>query len=95
MQSFVVASPMTPEQTARELVDRFSWSSNVSRGGRLVGQQFVVAEAVADALHKERERCANIAHNMANALIAKRVTNKMDRHASDALVRCRDKIRAN
>jgi hypothetical protein len=49
---------------------------------------------VAAAVARERERCAEIAHHMARALAVQRRTNKMDRHAADHLVRCRDKIRA-
>lgn len=45
----------TPEQIAEDLVDRFSWSSNVSYKGRLVGQQHIVAIAIAEAIRKERD----------------------------------------
>ena len=45
-----------PMQLALEIVDQFSWSSNVSRDGKLVGQQYVVAEAIAAAIEKERAR---------------------------------------
>jgi hypothetical protein len=46
----------TPEQIAADIVDRFSWGSNVVYRGRLVGQQFVVAIAIADAIRAERVR---------------------------------------
>lgn len=55
----------TPEAWAREVVDQFAWSSNVIRGGKVVGQQYAVAGAISDAIHKaqlaERHRCAAIA----------------------------------
>jgi len=39
-----------PSKAAMDIVDRFSWSSNVMRDGRLIGQQYVVAEAIDEAL---------------------------------------------
>lgn len=42
------------KERAREIVDRFFWTSNVMRNGRLVGQQYIVAEAVAEALDAAR-----------------------------------------
>lgn len=84
---------MTPEQIAADVVNCLSFSSNRMVNGRLVGEQHFAYEAIVKAIREERERCAMIAHNMAHALIAKRVTNRFDRHASDQLVRCRDKIR--
>lgn len=83
----------TPEQVADEIIGRFPWHSNVIEGGCLVGQQVPVARAIAEAIAAERERCAEIAHNMARAHLCKRRTNKLDRHAADQLVECRDKIR--
>lgn len=83
-----------PSETALAVVEQFSWSSNVSLDGKLVGQQFAVAMAIDKALAAERERCAMIAQNLAHGLIAKSRTNKTDRHASAQLIRCRDKIRA-
>jgi hypothetical protein len=44
----------TPDQIARQIVDGFSWTSNLMRDGRLIGQQFVVAEAIAEAIRKDR-----------------------------------------
>ncbi len=38
------------DEMAREVVEQFSWTSNVMRGGRLVGQQHVVADAIAAKL---------------------------------------------
>lgn len=46
----------TPQQIAAEIVDRFSWGSNVVHEGRLVGQQYVVAIAIAEAIKLERMR---------------------------------------
>lgn len=40
----------TNEQIAWRIVDQFSWSSNVMRDGRLIGQQHLVAEAIKLAL---------------------------------------------
>lgn len=45
--------------TALDILEEFSWSSNVMRDGKLVGLQFVVAEAVAAALAKERRATEN------------------------------------
>lgn len=47
----------TPDdiRKAREIVDRFSFSSNVIVNGRMVGMQVVVADAIAQALASERE----------------------------------------
>lgn len=39
-----------PSSAAMNIVDRFSWSSNVMRDGRLIGQQYLVAEAIDQAL---------------------------------------------
>lgn len=44
----------TPEQIAADIVGRFSWSSNVMIDGQLVGQQYAVALAIADAIRAER-----------------------------------------
>lgn len=44
----------TPQQIAEHIVDDFSWSSNVMRDGRLIGQQHVVADAIAEAIKKDR-----------------------------------------
>lgn len=55
----------TPEAWAREVVDQFAWSRNVILDGKLVGQQYAVARAIADAIRgaqsAERHRCAAIA----------------------------------
>lgn len=83
---------MTPQQIAAEIVNGLSFSSNRMVGGRLVGEQHFAYEAIAKAIQDERDRCAMIANNMAHILIAKRVTNRFDRHASEHLCRCRDKI---
>ena len=44
----------SPEQIAADLVSKFSWSSNRILNGRLVGEQYFVAQAVADAVRAER-----------------------------------------
>lgn len=81
-----------PSAAAMAIVDQFSFSSNVIRNGRMIGLQYVVAEAIDLALQAERERCADVLTNRARTLLSKRRTNKLDRHAVDELVRCRDKI---
>lgn len=83
----------TPEQIAQEIVDQFSWSTNVSRGGRLVGQQYVVAQAIAAAIQAERDRCADIPEGRARGLINKRRTNQVDRHTAYVLKNVADDIR--
>ena len=50
----------SPEQIAEEIVGGFSWTSNVMRNGRAVGQQYVVAEAIADVIQAERDRCERL-----------------------------------
>lgn len=62
-------SVQTPDEIAQRIVDRFSWSSNVMRDGRLVGQQFIVAEAIAKAIEAEREELAAAVGYMMNAKI--------------------------
>lgn len=86
---------MTPQQVATEIVNGLSFSSNRMVGGRLVGEQHFAHEAIAKAIQDERDRCAKIADNMAHTLIAKRRTNRFDRHASAKLCQCRDKITAS
>jgi len=49
-----------PDTIAREIVDRFPWSSNVILEGRLVGQQVIVAQAIADAIRADRAAQAAI-----------------------------------
>lgn len=60
----------TPEQIAAELVDQFSWSSNVMRDGRLVGQQYIVAEAIARAIASERVRAQTLTSALCRAMTA-------------------------
>lgn len=84
-----------PSKTAMNLVDQFSWSSNVSRDGRLVGLQYVVAEAIDAALDAEREHCAMICEQASRALIVGRSrTNEKDRHTAAVLMDKADKIRS-
>jgi hypothetical protein len=49
-------SVKTPEQIAREIVDRLSFSSNRMVEGRLVGEQYFAALAIAEAITAERKR---------------------------------------
>lgn len=44
----------TPEQIALEVTERLSFSSNRMLHGRLVGEQYFAAQAIADALRQER-----------------------------------------
>lgn len=44
----------SPEQVALEVVDQLSFSSNRMVGGRLVGEQYFAAQAIAGAVSKER-----------------------------------------
>lgn len=81
-----------PSETAMKLVGQFSWGSNVIRDGKMIGQQYIVAEAIDQAIAAERAGCAEIAHVMARAINSKSRKNKMDRHTIEHLVRCRDKI---
>lgn len=53
-----------PSRTALDVVEKFSWTSNVVRNGRLISQEYVVAEAIDRALATERERCAQIAEGL-------------------------------
>lgn len=48
------------EAIAQAIVDRFAWSSNVMRNGRLVGQQAVVADVIAEAIETDRKRTADL-----------------------------------
>jgi hypothetical protein len=57
----------TPDQIADEIVAQFSWSTNVSRNGRLVGQQVIVAEAVAEAIKVERARITRLEATLEDA----------------------------
>ena len=43
------------DQIATEIVNQFSWTTNVYRKGKMVGQQFVVAEKIAEAIEADRE----------------------------------------
>ena len=43
------------DQIATEIVNQFSWTTNVCRKGSMVGQQFVVAEKIAEAIEADRE----------------------------------------
>lgn len=49
-----------PEDIAADIVNRFSWSSNVLWNGQLVGEQYVVALAIADAIRAERAALAGM-----------------------------------
>lgn len=84
----------TPSQTAMSLVSQFSWGSNVMRDGRLIGQQYIVAEAIDVAMDGEREHCAMICEQAARALISRRRTNEKDRHTASILMDKAAKIRA-
>jgi hypothetical protein len=44
-----------PHEIAMDIVDRFSWGTNVVYNWRLVGQQYVVAMAIAEAIKAERK----------------------------------------
>lgn len=46
----------TPEQIALDIVGVLSFSSNRLLNGRLVGEQYFAAQAIADAIRAERER---------------------------------------
>lgn len=84
----------TPEQIAAEIIERFSWSSNVIHEGRMVAQQYIVGLAIAEAIRFERDRCAAIPEQSGKALIAgRRRTNQVDRHTADVLMRTAQKIR--
>jgi hypothetical protein len=84
----------TPEQIAQEIVDQFSWSTNVSRGGRLIGQQYVVAEAIAAAIQAERDRCADVPAQRADNLTAgRRRVSQVDMHTAYILKSVADEIR--
>jgi hypothetical protein len=84
----------TPEQIAAEIVNQFSWSSNVMRDGRLIGEQYVVAEAIAAAIRADRDRCADIPEGRARVLVCgRRRTNQIDRHTAYVLKDVADEIR--
>lgn len=65
-----MTKPKTPEQVATEIVDRFSWNSNVVEGGCLVGQQHAVAKAIAQAIKAERDRCQAMHSALCDGAIA-------------------------
>jgi hypothetical protein len=48
----------TPEQIAAEVVDQLSFSTNRMMNGRLVGEQYFAAEAIAQAIKVDRARMA-------------------------------------
>jgi hypothetical protein len=55
----------TPEQIAIEVVDQLSFSSNRMVNGRLVGEQYFAAEAIAQAVKVDRAQMAgSITMNM-------------------------------
>lgn len=56
---------MTPKEIAADIVERFSWSTNVMRDGRLVGQQHIVADAIAEAIAKERAAIEALQNDLA------------------------------
>jgi hypothetical protein len=43
-----------PTKIARDIVEQFVWPSNVMLRGKLVGQQYAVAELIAEAIDAER-----------------------------------------
>lgn len=45
-----------PEEIAAVIVDKFPWSTNMMRNGRLVGQQYLVADEIAKAIAVETMR---------------------------------------
>lgn len=49
---------LTAKRLAYRIVDPFSWSTNVSVNGRLVGQQYTVAEKIEEAITADRELIA-------------------------------------
>lgn len=64
------------------------------RDGKLIGQQYIVAEAIDGALDAEREHCATICEQAARALICGRKrTNVFDRHTASVLMDKARKIR--
>jgi hypothetical protein len=84
----------TPEQIAAGIVNQISWSSNVMRNGRLIGEQHVVAEAVAAAIRAERDRCADIPEKRAQVLICgRRRVSQVDQHTAYILKSVADEIR--
>lgn len=79
---------------ANEIVSQFSWSSNVMRGGRLIGQQHIVAEAIAQALADRTEALRAIlarARSAIDGLYAERIAKDKDfypsKHPSFAIMR--------
>jgi hypothetical protein len=83
-----------PSKTAMDVVNRFPWSANVRLDGGLVGQEYLVAEAIDLALAAEREACAQICEQAARSLIiGRRRTNQIDRHTADVLMDKARKIR--
>ena len=46
--------PKAPARNAKDIVDQFGWPSNVMLRGKLVGQQYAVAELIAEAIDAER-----------------------------------------
>ncbi len=44
----------TPEQIANEIVDQLSFSSNRMVNGRLIGEQYFAARAIAEAIRADR-----------------------------------------
>jgi hypothetical protein len=49
-----MAAPDEADKIATGIVNRFTWTSNVVRNGRLIGQQYIVAEAIAEAIRSVR-----------------------------------------
>lgn len=44
----------SPDQIACDVVDKLSFSSNRMVNGRLIGEQYFAAQAIADAVRQER-----------------------------------------
>lgn len=76
-----------PSDAALAFVRQFKWSGDLKWE-----QEKAIADAIDQARTEERARCADIAQNMAHAMIAKRRTNAQDRNTSAMLVLCRDKM---
>lgn len=57
---------------AAGIVNQFGWSSNVMVGGKLVGQQYVVAEAIRAAIELDREITVAVLENIRRDVLALR-----------------------
>jgi hypothetical protein len=52
----IEAGAKTPERIASEIVEGLNFSSNRMLNGRLVGEQYFAAQAIAAAINAERKR---------------------------------------